>query len=329
MSSIHSVELDWIVAFQGNGSLKAAMIWFSCLGYEALPYVPPFVYFVVSRRAGARLCVLLSVTDLWITTLKLAFHAPRPFQLDGRIRALCGWGGYGLPSGHVLAASVVWPSVARAFRHRWVGVGAVIAVLLVSISRVYLGVHFISDVVAAWGFGAVLLWWFGSLERNLSVVLRSLTTVRQIALSLSAVAAYLGLGIMAQSGMGDSSSSSPLSLEAGNLHWVFGSGGALFGAAFGIIMARRWANFDGFVVLWRRGAALGYALAGAWLLREVGKLIPTPHGQVLQLSHDFLQDAIGNWWILFLAPWILIKGGLLRAATQASSSCPSVAEPPT
>src|SRR6266404_6182289 len=194
MTAIHAVELEWIAAIQGNGRFHELMSWFSYLGSEAVPYVLAFVYFVISPRSAARLYLLVPLSGLLNHVLKLSFHSPRPFWIDTRIHALCSWAGYGLPSGHVLTASVVWPSVARALHTRWASFGAVSAVLLVSVSRVYLGVHFISDVIAAWAIGIMLVLSFELLERKTWTVIQSSSTYMQIGFTLWGTAILIVLG---------------------------------------------------------------------------------------------------------------------------------------
>jgi undecaprenyl-diphosphatase len=75
------------------------------------------------------------------------------------------------PSGHALLSAVVYLTlavlVARFTDRRRVKTYAlaagVVVTLLVGISRVYLGVHWPSDVLAGWSLGAAwaLVWWFG------------------------------------------------------------------------------------------------------------------------------------------------------------------------
>ncbi|MFT4891845.1 MAG: membrane-associated phospholipid phosphatase [Halobacteriales archaeon] len=68
--------------------------------------------------------------------------------------------GYGFPSGHATAATVVWGSLAW-----WLDVGtrarriaaAVALIVLVAFSRVALGVHYLADVIAGIGLGLAYL----------------------------------------------------------------------------------------------------------------------------------------------------------------------------
>ncbi len=91
--------------------------------------------------------------------LKAAFQRPRPF-FD---HPLLTEHGYSFPSGHTMNAALLYGLlavlIAKALPWRW-GVLAVLAALgvivLVGASRMYLGVHYLSDVMGA--FAAALAW---------------------------------------------------------------------------------------------------------------------------------------------------------------------------
>src|SRR5438309_1529015 len=177
---IHRFELDWIVALQGDGTLQRLMIQFSNFGFGPFAYMLPVVYFCLSRKAGFRLYLLYSLSGPLLDIFKLAFHTPRPYWVDARIKELSASGGYGMPSGHVLSAAVVWPFVAKTLGKPWAWAMAIVCVLLVSVSRVYLGAHFISDVVGACLTGATLLWCFDRIERRITIWINAFSPSWQI-----------------------------------------------------------------------------------------------------------------------------------------------------
>jgi undecaprenyl-diphosphatase len=84
--------------------------------------------------------------------LKLVFHRDRPTVFEWQTTAVSS----SFPSGHAMSATVCYGTVAylviRLQKHRWsrvlTGVAAVILILLVCATRLYLGVHYPSDVIA-------------------------------------------------------------------------------------------------------------------------------------------------------------------------------------
>lgn len=103
--------------------------------------------------------------------LKIVVHRARPVIDDPLSHAP----GYSFPSGHAFNAAVVatvvvfllWPLL-RPTARRVATVVAVVGVLAVGLDRVFLGVHFASDVVAGWvlGFGISLASWVGFIGRT-------------------------------------------------------------------------------------------------------------------------------------------------------------------
>jgi len=308
--------LDWIVALQGDGTLKGLMIQCSYLGSEVFAYVLPLVYFCLSRKAGLRLYLLYSVSGPLLDIFKLAFHAPRPYWVDSRVKELSGSGGYGMPSGHVQSAAVVWPFVAKTLGKPWTWVMAIVCVLLVSVSRVYLGVHFITDVVGAWVIGAGLIWGFDRIEWRLTNWLSSFRVGQRMAAAVWAAATLLcaAMGVrLLLNGIPDDPEWSSYAAGARNLSGAFSSIGEFFGGACGVILAARWARFELPKHFWKRSVTLGYAVLGGWLIKEAFRMIRSPQTEILQFVFDFSRGVVPHLWILFLAPWIMLKTRLLHA----------------
>ncbi len=93
--------------------------------------------------------------------LKLAFHRARP-HVDDPILTLTG---YGFPSGHTMIASVLYGVVAAYLyaqttdwhRRLLIVAAASVLIVLVGFSRIYLGAHYLSDVLAAMAEGLAWL----------------------------------------------------------------------------------------------------------------------------------------------------------------------------
>ena len=147
--------------------LTRLMLGFSFLGSVATVSVlcvvilSAFLYF---RRF--RLAALLGITMIGMGALdfllKLAFHRPRPVPFFGPVPS-----SFSFPSGHAFGALCFYGVLAAIFATRARGKAAksciwAVAILLtgaIGLSRIYLGVHYPSDVIAGYCAGAV---WVGA-----------------------------------------------------------------------------------------------------------------------------------------------------------------------
>jgi undecaprenyl-diphosphatase len=129
---------------------------FACLGLLVLGVV---IYLVLANMRGAALLVTISVLGgtALSTALKIGYNRPRPelTHLSEQFTA-------SFPSGHAMLSAVTFLTLgallARIAPTRRLRVFSICAALfltlLVGISRLYMGVHFPSDVLAGWCLGA-------------------------------------------------------------------------------------------------------------------------------------------------------------------------------
>lgn len=127
--------LTWLGSVSFVIGLLAVVYWFGVRDHGA---------FGLAAALGA-----LSLT----VALKEVFALPRPPVPE----QLIGASGFGFPSGHAIAATVVWGYLAIALawgsrRQRYAVAGLVVTV--VALSRVAVGVHYTVDVVAGVAVGA-------------------------------------------------------------------------------------------------------------------------------------------------------------------------------
>ena len=119
-----------------------------------------FSYHLVSLLAAfLALAVLLGTAYVFL--IKLGFDRPRPEIVPHFMRSLSP----SFPSGHSAMSAIVYLMVAavlaRAFPSKplkiFVFLSAILITIGVGISRIYLGVHWPTDVLAGWIIGARLL----------------------------------------------------------------------------------------------------------------------------------------------------------------------------
>jgi len=115
----------------------------------------------VDPAGGRKLGVLLGLSWLLNLSLKQVFSLPRPF--DAEVDAASDLAratarGPGFPSGHTQATATFWFFLAGHRRNRWLLAFAFVMVVLVGLSRVWLGVHYPMDILGGLAVGVVLAW---------------------------------------------------------------------------------------------------------------------------------------------------------------------------
>ena len=120
-----------------------------------------FLYWCVDEKKGLHLGLMMLIS-LWINlSLKLALDQPRPFfpAYDPSVGMISEQLG-GFPSGHAqntLVALTIICSWLTGLARRRAFIVAALVCLLIGFSRVYLGVHFPTDVIGGWLIGGIIL----------------------------------------------------------------------------------------------------------------------------------------------------------------------------
>lgn len=136
-----------------------------------------FIFFKKHRWYSIKVPVVALSSFVMMSLLKYIFHRPRPhLALIEQAR------GFSFPSGHAMTSVtfyglliyLVWRNIKQIYI-RWFTISSLIMIIiLIGLSRIYLRVHYASDVIA--GFCTGLIWlvlsiWFlrkieGYLKRN-------------------------------------------------------------------------------------------------------------------------------------------------------------------
>ena len=109
-------------------------------------------------RAAIALVLAYVVTDATVAVVKLIVERPRPNE------SLTEAGGFSFPSGHSATSMAVYGCLAfalaravRGFPRVAIALAGAGLVVVIGLSRIYLGVHYASDVVAGWTTGGAIL----------------------------------------------------------------------------------------------------------------------------------------------------------------------------
>jgi membrane-associated phospholipid phosphatase len=146
------------------------------------------VMFGISLRKGFLLFQIIAWTAVITSIAKELFGLPRPFFADSRVscldpswkvsnpfRAMAGKDffslpsqpvidafrqqgiSFGFPSGHTSGAMATWGGLAVVFRKRALAWLAPVMVALIAFTRLYLGVHFLADIIGGAVLGGLVL----------------------------------------------------------------------------------------------------------------------------------------------------------------------------
>ncbi|NGX55955.1 MAG: hypothetical protein K1060chlam5_00189 [Candidatus Anoxychlamydiales bacterium] len=116
----------------------------------------PAVWVGYYYKSGVKLFYALVLSNFFNVILKQLFMLPRPFHLDP-VLAVIKVKGYGFPSGGAQSAILLALIMITKWNNKTLGwVLGVNFFFWISLSRVYLGVHFITDVLGGWVVGLVV-----------------------------------------------------------------------------------------------------------------------------------------------------------------------------
>lgn len=191
-------QTEPIIYLQSHGTpwFTFLMILITILGsYAFLVAITVIITFGIDFKRGFLLFQLLIWTSLATEMLKLLVAFPRPDFVDNRILNLesgirntspfqgNGHGGifelpdkqvlrafrlqetlnfssFGFPSGHMSLTTVLWGGISTIFNSKKARIFTPIIILIMAFSRVYLGRHFIGDVLGGAFVGLVFLFLF-------------------------------------------------------------------------------------------------------------------------------------------------------------------------
>lgn len=130
--------------------------------------------FLARRRwySAGRLALTVSLGSALNRLLKALFNRPRPFIADPSITPLVPAGGWSFPSGHANGTTLLYGTLIVLLWHApvsrrtklWGTVIGVAVILATGYSRIYVQVHYPTDVLAGWlaGVGVISLAWLVS-----------------------------------------------------------------------------------------------------------------------------------------------------------------------
>lgn len=317
--------VDWIVMIQGLGAwLAGPMRFFSFLGSEEFFLLAlPALYWSIHSGVGLRVGLILLAGNSINHVFKVALGGPRPYWVSGRVLPLAAETSFGVPSGHSQIAAGVWGIVAASLRKPWAWIGAVTLVLLIGFSRMYLGVHFLHDVLLGWLLGALTLWAFVTYWDRAAAWLKGQSFARQAAVAFGVSMVFIllsSLAVAAQAGYEIPREWEVNAARAGDeeiapvtLSGAITPAGTLFGLALGLAWMTRRGGFQASGSVTQR--ALRYLVGVIGILifwYGLGQVFPRGEFPLAYLLR-YLRYVLIGFWVSGGAPWLFFKMKLAEA----------------
>lgn len=128
-----------------------------------------FLYWGLNKKFGKYVGLNVLMVNVWNPMIKNIFLRSRPYMVNGNLKPLrlvdenadamdIVAQGYSFPSGHSSNAVTVYGSLAaHEKKNRLFWALAIVLPLLVGFSRVFVGVHFPTDVLCGWLLGVIVV----------------------------------------------------------------------------------------------------------------------------------------------------------------------------
>jgi hypothetical protein len=309
MDEIYRVGLEIVRQVQAAcASFDTPMQIFTMLGQSDFYFaLLPLIFWCVSRTVGANLTMLLLTSAYFNGLFKGTFQGPRPYWLDASLQKATS-DSFGFPSGHAQAVATVWGYLALQLRRWWGWVVALFMIVMISLSRVYLGEHFPTDVLAGALVGGLLIALYVAFQPRLDKWFSNHSLLAQVGWTTAATAVAL-LGITAIVGsrqVGYTYSLYLSGLVAAKESMITASG-ALLGAGVGLILERRYVHFSSEGLLWQRLARGVIGMAGVWVLWFQSELFLPAEPLAVGLAMGFARYAVTTFWVTFVWPWLFVR----------------------
>ena len=269
-------------------------------------------YWCIDRGLGARLLLLLSLSDFTNGLLKWTFHSPRPYWIDPNVKALSTEISYGLPSGHAQSSLTAYGYLAVSLKKRWMWVVAVLLVLAVAFSRVYLGVHFFTDILGGWLTSALVLLAFTQLEPRVTRWIAPKSIGVQIGALVAVCLMLIAVLIGVRSIVGGVIDPATWPVQGGpidprNANQLISDLGLFFGASLGLMLMQRTRGFEVKGPWGQRAARLALGAIGVLVIRfGLGAIFPSEPLIAASLFR-FVRYTLMALWAIWLAPLVFVK----------------------
>jgi membrane-associated phospholipid phosphatase len=295
--------IQWIQSIQ-SPPLTGFVKFITALGTEYF-YIPVIllIFWCINEKKGASLGFIIILSAFINGFFKELLKQPRPFSLEPSV-GLAFEPSYGIPSGHAQLSLcfwlflVFWGSRFGRRPGRVIRLGAILLILLIAFTRLYLGVHFPTDILAGWILGALTLGLWFAFRPGVTALLDA-GKLRAKMITIAAVA----FGMNAFSPAGRSLGGIFLGFSAG---YVLMLEYAPFNVASGAFLGARCLRY----VLGIAGCALTYRALGLVFPGGDSIFSALPFWGAASPYYDlgrFIRYGLLGLWASAGAPWLFLR----------------------
>ncbi|MEG7843011.1 phosphatase PAP2 family protein [Bacillus mobilis] len=190
MFNIDILFLEWMTSMEGS-MLTILFKFISSIANETLYLVSiSILYWCVSKRKAFHMIVMLCFSGYIGIVVKEFMKIPRPYTYDG-VQALYekSAAGYSFPSTHVQLGATFWSSFMSLYKKRIIWIIGIIFIILIAFSRLYLRVHWLSDIVGAVLISIIVVYLYMKVTVGLSD--RKFILLQRIVLAVSLIMYFM------------------------------------------------------------------------------------------------------------------------------------------
>jgi len=288
------------------------------------------IFWSLNKRLGIDLGVLLIATGAVNTFTKCLFKHPRPFWLDPTlgsdpIRS------FSLPSGHAQTSTVLYGNLARHVGRGGIAgpsrllsvIGLILFILLVSLSRIILGVHFPGDVLVGIGVGLITLLVYVWARRALGGWLAGRTLLQHVVMATLVGGLLLGLNLLALSLPVRNTGAYALFYAEGirtSMNEAANLTGLVIGLWIGLALEARYVRFTVAGPAWQRTVRYLAGVLGILAIWMGLRLIFPSEPLALGLALRIVRYGLTMFWAIYIWPALFVRVGL---GSRAIDSAPN------
>lgn len=281
--------IEWIFWLQAAGGEFGATFFKSItfLGDQEFYLIMfPLIFWCIDTRLGIRVAAVYLVSTWFNLLLKEIGQQPRPFHIDPAV-GIIDETGYGMPSNHAQATTVIFGVLAHRIGRRWGWITAGLVALLVGFSRIYLGVHFPLQVLLGWTIGILFLWFYISYAGTIENRLAQLSMQQHLVLSTFSMVVL--------------SFVTPFEDNIAAL-------GTLWGLWCGVAILTEWrVQFSAAGSFWQRLGRFLIGIVGVALIYAGLSAIFPDDGEQFFLLFRFIRYGLLGLFVSFGGPWLFTK----------------------